>query len=175
VVALSPLRERVRIDTLRDRFAPDNARALAQGHALIVDGADNFATKFLVADAGRIAGVPVVQAGAVRFSGWALSAGGHAGGACLRCVFEDIPRAMPETCAALGVLGPVVGVLGALEGALALDLLVRGAPAACAFFSYDALAGRLRRARLLPRADCPLCTGRITDLDPERYLGACAA
>jgi adenylyltransferase/sulfurtransferase len=173
--ALSPFSDRIRVETVHDRFVPENALELARGHALILDGADNFATKFLVADAGLLAALPVVQAGAVRFGGWALGVAGDGRGPCVRCVFEDVPQAMPETCAALGVLGPVVGVLGALQGALAINLLLRGDAAAGTLFSYDALPGRLRGRRLARRADCALCTGQIRDLDPERYLGACAA
>jgi molybdopterin/thiamine biosynthesis adenylyltransferase len=177
VRALSPWPERVQCASVVDRFAPDNALALAQGHALILEGGDNFATKFLAADVGKLAGLPVVQAGAVRFGGWALGSwhGSSPRGACVRCIFEDIPREQPETCAAAGVLGPVVGVLGALQAALALELLRGDAHAASVLFSYEALPGTLRRRRLARRADCPLCTGRIRDLDPDRYFGACAA
>jgi adenylyltransferase/sulfurtransferase len=175
LIALSPFPERVSVEAVHDRFVPDNALALGRGHALIVDGADNFATKFLVADAGFLAALPVVQAGAVRFGGWALAVAGDGRGPCVRCVFEDVPRGLPETCAALGVLGPVVGVLGALQGALAIALLLRGAAASGTLFSYEALPGSLRRRKLSRRAECPLCSGQIRSLDAERYVGACAA
>lgn len=175
VLALAPDPERVRVETVHDRFVPDNALALAEGHAVIVDGADNFATKFLVSDAARLTSVPVAQAGAVRFGGWALGVAGDGQGPCLRCVFEDIPRGLPETCASLGVLGPVVGVVGALEAALALGLLHGGPLGAGTFFSYEGLTGKLRKRKLARRADCPLCSGQIRDLDAERYGGACAA
>lgn len=165
---------RLHCDKVVDRFVPDNALELAEGHALILEGGDNFATKFLAADAAKLARVPVVQAGAVRFSGWALAAQPERG-ACVRCVFEDIPRGMTETCAIAGVLGPVVGVLGALSAALALALLLGKADAAGTLFGYEALAGRLRRRHLKRRDDCALCSGMIRDLDPERYFGACAA
>jgi molybdopterin/thiamine biosynthesis adenylyltransferase len=89
-------------------------------------------------------------------------------------VFEDIPQGMPETCAAAGVLGPVVGVLGALQAALALSLLWRH-PVAGTLLRYEGLAGALRRRRLSARRDCALCAGHIRELDPARYFGACAA
>jgi adenylyltransferase/sulfurtransferase len=170
---LSPFPERLRCERVLDRFVPENALELAQGHALIIEGSDNFATKFLAADAAKLAQVAVAQAGAVRFAGWALAVQPERG-ACARCVFEDIPRGMPETCAAAGVLGPVVGVLGALQAALALELLL-GANVGGTLVRYEGLAGQLRRRRLSRRADCALCTGAIQQLDPERYLGACAA
>jgi molybdopterin/thiamine biosynthesis adenylyltransferase len=171
---LSPSSSCLRWEKVVDRFAPENALELAQGHVLILEGADNFATKFLAADAAKLAHVPIAQAGAVRFSGWALAAQPE-WSACLRCVFEDIPQGMPETCAAAGVLGPVVGVLGALQAGLSLGLLLGKADAAGTLFGYEALAGRLRRRSLKRRNDCPLCSGIIRDLNPERYFGACAA
>lgn len=155
-----------------DRVLPDNARALFAEHALVIEGADNFATKFLACDAAKLAGVPLVQAGAVRFSGWALGVlPGE--GACLRCIFEDIPRGQPETCAVAGVLGPVVGVLGAIQAAIALELLLGRTRAASVLWSYDALGAGIRRRRVRARRGCELCQGRTQELTLERYIGAC--
>ena len=162
------------VETVVDRLVPDNALELVRGHALVVEGADNFATKFLAADAAKLAGVAIVQAGVVRLSGWALGALPHEG-ACLRCIFEDIPRGAPETCAVAGVLGPVVGVIGALQAALAIELLVGRQRAASVLHSYDALGGSLRRRRVARRPGCPLCEGGIRNLNLERYLSDCAA
>ena len=163
------------VEVMDGRFLPDNAIELAQRHDLVIEGADNFATKFLVADACALAGVPSVQAGAVRWNGWALaSVPGET--ACLRCVFEDIPRDRPETCAEAGVVGPVVGVLGALSASLALRLLGGEQSAAGVLYGYRGLAGALRRSRVRRRPDCPLCAGRIDDVDEGRYVGpGCAA
>lgn len=159
------------VTPIEARFVPDDALALVEGHDVVVEGADNFATKFLVADACAIARVPCVQAGAVRWSGWALATlPGHS--ACLRCVFEDVPRDRVETCAEAGVVGPVVGVLGAIEAALALCLLGRGGGAAGVLWSYRGLEGALRRSRVARRAGCALCEGEITDVREDRYLGA---
>jgi len=163
----------VRAEAVIDRFTPDNASALVAGHSLVVDGADNFASKFLIADAARLASVPVVHGGVVRLSGWAL--GTPVGGACLRCVFEDIPAGQPDTCSVAGVLGPVVGVIGALEALLAVDMARAGALAASDLYSFDARTGALRRRRIARRVDCALCTGQIRDLAVDRYLRSCAA
>jgi adenylyltransferase/sulfurtransferase len=165
---------RVEACAVIDRFTPDNAHQLLDGHTLVIDGSDNFATKFLVADAAKLAGIPSVHAGVVRLAGWALSvAPTH--GACLRCVFEDIPRSMPETCAVAGVLGPVVGVVGGLQALLAVDLARDAQRHASQLWSFDAKTSVLRRRRLTRRMDCPLCTGQIRDLDLDRYRGHCAA
>ncbi|MDD9938652.1 MAG: HesA/MoeB/ThiF family protein [Myxococcales bacterium] len=157
------------------RVLPDGARELAGRFDLVVEGGDNFATKFLVADACALAGVPVVQAGAVRWVGWALaSIPGES--ACLRCVFEDVPSGPQDTCAAAGVIGPVVGVLGAIQGALALSLLVGRSAAAGVLHSYRGLSGQLRRSAVPRQQPCPLCRGDIEDTDVSRYLPPdCAA
>ena len=164
-------REGARARGVEGRFTPESALELVRAHALVVEGADNFATKFLALDACKLAGVPVVSAGAVRLSGWAL-ASLPSEGACLRCVFEDVPQGRVETCAEAGVLGPVVGVLGAIQAALALRLLAGEARAAGVLWSYRALEGRLRRSRARRRAGCPACAGEIRDLRAERYAPA---
>jgi molybdopterin/thiamine biosynthesis adenylyltransferase len=173
LLALAPPGELL-VDAIQARFTAENAQQLIAGHALVLEGADNYATKFLAADAAKLAGVPIVQAGAVRFSGWALASLPDEG-ACLRCVFEDIPRGQPETCAVSGVLGPLVGVLGALEASLAIQLLAGERRAASLLWSYDALRGRLRNRRVTRRTGCPLCEGKISALDGERYGNDCAA
>lgn len=150
------------------RALPENARNLLTGHDLVLEGSDNFATKFLTADACALGRVPLVQSGAVRWVGWALaSLPGRS--ACMRCVFEDIPAGQQDTCAAAGVIGPVVGVLGALQAALALRLLRGDQSAAGELWSYAALPGTLRRRAIRRRSQCPLCSGRIHDLQLERY------
>ncbi len=162
------------IDKVVDRLLPDNALELLNGHDLVLEGADNFATKFLVADAAKLAGVPCVQGGAVRFTGWALSSL-PTEGACVRCIFEDIPRGAPETCAVAGVLGPVVGAIGAIQGALAIQLLTSDVRSRGVLYSYDALAGKLRKRAIHRRSDCALCSGQIRDLSIDRYSSDCAA
>jgi molybdopterin-synthase adenylyltransferase len=171
---LSPFPEALRVERIVDRLAPDNALELVEGHALVLEGADNFATKFLAADAAKLRAVPIVQGGAVRFAGWALGVSA-ADGPCVRCVFEDIPRGQPETCSVAGVLGPVVGVLGALQAAIALELLLGRARAAGVLFSYDALGAGLRKRRLHARRDCPLCSGAVRELSFSRYVTASVA
>jgi molybdopterin/thiamine biosynthesis adenylyltransferase len=170
--AIEALHPGLSVSAVEGRFVPDTAMSLLSGQTLVVEGADNLATKFLVADAAHIAGVPAVQAGAVRWAGWAFCA--LPGSACLRCLFEDIPRDRVETCAEAGVVGPVVGVLGALQAALAFRLLEGERPEG-ELWHYDALRGALRKTFVRRRSDCPLCNGEIQDLRVERYTAACAA
>ena len=169
---LRDLSPRLSVSAVEGRFVPSNAMEVLAEHSLVVEGADNLATKFLVADAAHLAGVPAVQAGAVRWAGWTLCALPES--ACLRCLFEDIPRDRIETCAEAGVVGPVVGVLGSLQAAFVLRML-RGERPGGELWHYDGLKGALRKTFVRPRSDCPLCAGEIQDLRMERYTAACAA
>ncbi len=170
--AVLAIRPALSVDTVEGRFVPDTALSLLSEHTMVLEGADNLATKFLVADAAHIARVPAVQAGAVRWAGWAFCA--VPGAACLRCLFEDIPSDRIETCAEAGVVGPVVGALGALQAAFAFRLLEGECPQG-ELWHYDALRGALRKTWVRRRSDCPLCNGEIQDLRVERYTAACAA
>jgi len=170
-------RSHVEITGLAERFVPENAFSLLADVDVVVEGADNFATKFLVADACSLAKRAVVQAGCVRWGGWALASVPGVS-ACLRCVFEDLPARLalsaggvpaPETCAEAGVIGPVVGVIGALEAVLALRLAAGDHSAAGQLWRYDGLRGEVRRTAARRRATCPLCSGAIGSIDAEQY------
>ncbi len=161
----------VAIERSATRFLPERARELLDGCDLVVEGSDNFATKFLVADACALAGVPVVHAAAVRLHGTTLAVSAK-GAPCYRCVFEDLPREAAPNCEVAGVLGPMVGVVGALQADLALALL-DGRDVGGTFVSYDAAADTLRKTRFRAREACALC-GRarlIDDLEEGRYIG----
>lgn len=161
-------REGVDVRALRGRLLPQSALELVREHDLVIEGADNFATKFLACDAAAIAGVPIVQAGAVRWSGWALaSVPGES--ACMRCVFEDIPHDRVDTCAEAGVIGPVVGAIGAIEATLAIRILAGDTRAAGELWSYRALEGSLRATRVRRRAGCVTCEGQVRELVLARY------
>jgi adenylyltransferase/sulfurtransferase len=169
---LRELSPELSVRAVQGRFVPGTAMELLSEHTLVVEGADNLATKFLVADAAHLAGIPAIQAGAVRWAGWALCA--LPDSACLRCLFEDIPRDRIETCAEAGVVGPAVGVLGGLQAAWVFRLLAGERPGG-ELWHYDGLRGVLRKTFVRRRRDCPLCAGEIQDLRVERYTAACAA
>ncbi len=163
----------------RTRLLPDNALSIVKGYDLVLEGADNFATKFLAADACALAKVAVVHASAVRWIGTALAVG-IGGGPCYRCLFEDVlPADDAPSCADAGVVGPVVGVVAAAQADLALALL-DGWPAAGQLVTFDGRTDVLRRRTISRRADCPLCgpeprPARIECIETERYVSpACA-
>ena len=163
-------------EPLEGRLLPGTAVELFAAHDLVLEGADNLETKFLALDAAAATGVPAAQAGVVRWSGWALlSVPGRAvEAACLRCLFEDLPSPGEgcESCREAGVVGPAVGVLGAVQAALALRWLLGDRSAAGERWSYDGVRGRLGRSRPRPRPGCPACAGRISGAqvrDASRY------
>lgn len=162
------------LEAKRTRLLPENARSLVEGFDVVLEGADNFGTKFLAADACRLAGRPLVHGAAVRFraTAWSVAPGG---GPCYRCLFEDVPPAEDgATCAEAGVLGPVVGFAGALMADLALSVL-SGSPRYGSLFSYDGLRDRLREVPVRARADCPLCgpLATISRIDGVCYTAPC--
>jgi len=165
--ALSPA---LRVEPVPGRVLPDNAVSLASRVDLVVDASDNFATRFLVADACAIAGRPCVHAAAVRWQATVLAVGAS-GRPCYRCLFEDLPSGPAPDCATAGVVGPVCGVAGAIAADLALRALRGDAAAMGAVFTYDGLRDRLRRVAVKPRAACALCgqSPAIRSIDASRY------
>jgi adenylyltransferase/sulfurtransferase len=167
-----------RIELVRSRFLPDNARSLAASVELLLEGADNFATKFLAADAAHLEKRPVVHGAAVRFEATVLFAA--AGGKpCYRCLFEDLPPSgAQQNCAEAGVLGPVVGLAGALMADFALRALTGHDVPQGLLMTYSALSDRLREVELAVNPRCSLCgpAPSIVQIDETRYTApSCAA
>jgi adenylyltransferase/sulfurtransferase len=158
------------------RLLPQNAADLVRCYDLVLEGSDNFATKFLAADACAMAGVHVVHASAVRWVGTVLAT--RAGGRpCYRCLFEDLPEGGAPNCAEAGVMGPVVGVVAALAVDAALSLLWGDTPCPATLTSFDGKTGTVRRRPLATRDDCALCgdSPRILHIDAASYeTPACA-
>lgn len=160
------------VELAHSRFLPDNALELASTVDLVVEGADNFATKFLVADAAFLTGRPVVHGAGVRWT-TTVFAVGRGGRPCYRCLFEDVPSADAGlNCDEAGVMGPVLGVAGALMADLALSCLLGSFDRQGHIFAYDGKLDRLRSVAVTGRTDCPLCGARpsIVDIDEARYL-----
>lgn len=159
-----------RIEGIPARLLPDNARSFIADVDLVIEGSDNFATKFLAADASFLEHKPCVQGSAVRWVATALC-GSPEGQPCYRCLFEDLPA--PEqslNCAEAGVVGPVVGLGAAMMVQLALDVLT-GNPDYTHVSTYDGRTDVLRKHPRHARANCELCGAprTITDTDWSRY------
>lgn len=167
----------MRVEIERARVDPVNAAAIVGRAAVVIDATDNFAARFLLADACHLARVPIVHAAAIRWRATVLAAV-PSGRPCYRCLFEDLPAEAAPDCGTAGVVGPVCGVAGALAADRAARLLAGDTSAAGVITTYDGLRAALRDVAVRPRPDCALCGDApvIAAIDAARYAGpACAA
>jgi len=148
----------VKVDKHRTRITSDNALELLAPYDVVIDGADNFATRYLVNDVALRLGKPVVHASIFRFEGQ-LTVFPAAGGPCYRCLYPEPPP--PEeapSCAEGGVLGVLPGVMGVLQATEAIKLILGLGPTlAGRLLVYDALAAKFRELKLRRDAKCPTC------------------
>ena len=167
---LKEINPRLLVRSHRTRLVPENAVRIASEYDVVLEGSDNFATKFLTADACALAGRPVVHASAVRWVGTALAVGSE-GQPCYRCLFEDIPVDGAPNCADAGVMGPVLGIVAAAQVDFALAM-IDGAKAAGHMVTFDGRSGVFRRRPVPPRPDCPLCSSvpRIRRIEEAAYV-----
>ncbi len=138
------------------RVGADNVAALIADYDLVVDGADNFGTRFLLNDACYFAGTPLCHGGILQFRGQATTLL-FGDGPCYRCLYPEPPLDAGD-CRTAGVLGAVAGVIGAVMATEALKLILGlGEPLAGRLLVYDALALVFRELRYRKTPDCPLC------------------
>lgn len=159
IAALNP---RVQVDALQTRVTASNVEALLQDVDVVVDGADNFAARYLLNDACVKLGKPLVYGAVQQFEGQlsVFDAGRHRGQLpCYRCLFpEPPPPEFAPSCAEAGVLGVLPGVIGLLQATEAIKLLLGlGDSLAGRLLSFDALVMRFREIRLPPDPQCPVC------------------
>jgi molybdopterin/thiamine biosynthesis adenylyltransferase len=154
------------------RFEVANALALVAGYDVIVDGTDNFPTRYLVNDASVFLGKPVSHGSIFRLGGQLLTVPAR-GRPCYRCLFEEPPPpGVGPSCAEAGVLGPVPGVIGALLGAEAARLSKGESPAFVGrLVQYDSPSMSVRTVRFNPNPLCAVCApgARIHALSAADY------
>ncbi|GAC1351572.1 MAG: thiazole biosynthesis adenylyltransferase ThiF [Polyangiales bacterium] len=164
----------VKIELRADRLHPGTV-ALLEGVDVIVECSDNYATKFLTADAARLLHCPVVHGAAIRWIGTAFAVS-TVGAPCFRCLFEDMPKGAQGGCDVSGVVGPICGIIGAIQAQFALDIIDPNTPSPCGtLVSLDGLKsdeGALRYRAVPRRNQCPLCGVHITidAIDSSRYM-----
>ena len=162
---LQSLNPEITIHMYDTMFSAENADRIICEYDIVIDGSDNFETKFLINDAAYKLGIPMIYGSVNRFEGHAaLFWGTH--GACYRCLYPNVPKAIVQNCAEAGVLGSVVGTLGTLQATLALQNLLAKDDAAHPLWPaigqltiFD-LAGKWRITTIdVPKKpDCPTCS-----------------
>ncbi|HTI83096.1 MAG TPA: molybdopterin-synthase adenylyltransferase MoeB [Acetobacteraceae bacterium] len=169
----------VHIEPYDLRLDADNATDLIGRYDIVCDGTDNFATRFLVADACVLARRTLVSAAVLRFEGQLSVFKPYIEGPCYRCLYPEAPpEGVVPTCSEAGVLGAVTGVMGTLQATETLkEILGIGESLAGKLLIWDALATRFRTVRLRPDPNCALCSpaATIRDLSQHRHaVAACA-
>ena len=176
VVALNP---HVQVDTYEEALSSENAMRLFKGYDVILDGTDNFPTRYLVNDACVLSGIPNAYGSIFRFEGQA-SVFATKDGPCYRCLYpEPPPPGLVPSCAEGGVLGVLPGVIGVIQATESIKLLTGiGEPLIGRFLIYDALKMKFRELRLKKDPECPVCgpNPTVTKLiDYDQFCGVTPA
>jgi molybdopterin/thiamine biosynthesis adenylyltransferase/rhodanese-related sulfurtransferase len=165
----------VEVVPYRERLGSENVdRILEEGWEVIVDGADNFPTRYLINDASVWHGIPVVHGSIFRFEGQA-TVFKSGDGPCYRCLFpQPPPPELAPSCAEGGVLGVLPGVIGSIQGAEALKLVLGiGEPLVGRLLLYDALAGSFDEVAVRRDPTCPVCGDSPTITGYVDYVEFC--
>ncbi len=174
--ALVDLNPDVRIEKYQERLTSENVdRIFGKGWDVIVDGCDNFPTRYLVNDASLFHGVPVVHGSIFRFEGQVTSFQPRVG-PCYRCLYpEPPPPHLAPSCAEAGVLGILPGVVGVLQATEAIKLILGlGDPLVGRLLTYDSLRMTFRTLKLRRDKSCPACGEQPTIKKYIDYEGFCA-
>jgi molybdopterin/thiamine biosynthesis adenylyltransferase/rhodanese-related sulfurtransferase len=158
------------------RLGADNIMDVISGYDVIVDGTDNFPTRYLLNDAAlKAGGIPVVHGSIFRFDGQITVLDPRSGGPCYRCFLPEPPPAdMAPSCAEAGVLGVLPGIIGSLQAMEALKLLLGlGEPLVGRLIAYDAMDESFRTFKMRKDPTCPACSQDWSRLTIAEYDELC--
>jgi molybdopterin/thiamine biosynthesis adenylyltransferase/rhodanese-related sulfurtransferase len=176
-LTIEALNPDVRVVEHRERLTQENALELFAPYDVVMDGTDNFATRYLINDACVLLGKPNVHGSIFRFEGQA-TVFNPPDGPCYRCLFPTPPPPeLAPSCAEAGVLGVLPGTVGLLQATEIVKLILGvGEPLVGRLLMYDALGAEYRELRLKRDPHCPMCgPGAPTSLDEIEYTDvACA-
>jgi len=181
---LREINPHVALELHRAPLGADNALALISAYDVVVDGTDNFSTRYLVNDACVMTGTPNVYGSVFRFEGQASvfaarrpapSEPGESKGPCYRCLHPEPPPAgLIPSCAEAGVLGVLPGLIGVIQATEAIKLITGiGEPLIGRFLLYDALRMRVREITLRRDPECPVCGDAPTIRELTAYDLSC--
>ncbi len=167
IAALNP---DVTVVPIHDRLTAKNALDVVKAFDVIIDGTDNFPSKFLINDTAVLANKPLIHGGILRFTGQVLTIiPGKS--ACYRCLFKTPPPAgLVPSCQEAGVLGALAGIIGTIQATEALKLILGvGQPLTDRLLTYDALTTQFRNVPLRRNPKCPVCGEHPTITEPVEY------
>jgi len=175
-VAIQALNPNVQVDLHKTRITADNAFDLIRPYDIVVDGTDNFPTRYLTNDACVLLKRPNVYGSIFRFEGQASVFAPHLGGPCYRCLYpEPPPPGMVPSCAEGGVLGVLPGIIGCIQATEILKLaLGKGSTLIGRLMLFNALDMKFRELKLRKDPKCPVCgpNPTVTELiDYEMFCG----
>jgi adenylyltransferase/sulfurtransferase len=173
---LQDLNEHIQINAHNTALNTDNALELIAQYDVVVDGTDNFSTRYLINDACVQLDKPLVYGSIYRFDGQ-ISVLNYRGGPCYRCLFpKSPPPELAPSCSAGGVIGVLPGVVGMIQATEAIKLIIGiGEPLVGRLMCFDALAMKFSEIRFKRRADCPCCSTLRTGQLPEQTAVTCAS
>ncbi|MEO8971970.1 MAG: molybdopterin-synthase adenylyltransferase MoeB [Ktedonobacteraceae bacterium] len=165
----------IKVITYIERLDETNVGRIIADYDVIIDGTDNFPTRYLLNDAALLANKPVVHGSVFRFEGQVTVFKPYEG-PCYRCLYpEPPPAALAPSCAEAGVLGVLPGVIGQLQAVETLKLLLGiGDPLVGRLMMYDALAGEFNELRLFRDPNCPACGEHGHPENLPTYADVCA-
>jgi molybdopterin/thiamine biosynthesis adenylyltransferase/rhodanese-related sulfurtransferase len=172
---LHDINPQIEIESHKCRFSSENASQLVARYDVVVDGSDNFPTRYLSNDVCVFAHKSNVYGSVFRFEGQTTVFAPHLGGPCYRCLFPEPPP--PESvpnCAQAGVLGVLPGIIGMLQAIETLKLILGiGEPLVGRLLHFDALKVKFRQLNLRRDPQCPVCGENPTIFSPIDYEQFC--
>ena len=175
--SLQAVNPHVEVTSYVERFTAENAADLVGKYDVILDGSDNFATRYLSSDVATWLRKPNIYGSVMKFDGQVTVFAPHLGGPCYRCFLPQppAPGAVPN-CAESGVLGILPGIIGLMQATEAIKLLTGlGEPLVGRFVHFEALGMKFREFTLRRDPDCPVCGEVPTITEPIDYDAWCGA
>src|SRR5436305_2222133 len=173
---LRDINPEIEIELHQCRFSSENASQIVSKYDIVVDGSDNFPTRYLSNDVCVFAHKPNIYGSVFRFEGQASVFAPHLGGPCYRCLFpEPPPPGAAPSCAEAGVLGVLPGLIGLIQTTEALKLIIgAGETLAGRLLHFDALKMKFREFNLRRDPECPVCGDVPSIFEPIDYEQFCA-
>src|SRR5213595_1157007 len=172
---LRDINPEIEIELHQCRFSSENASKIVSEYDVVVDGSDNFATRYLSNDVCVFASKPNVYGSVFRFEGQTTVFAPYLGGPCYRCLFpEPPPPDSVPNCAQAGVLGVLPGIIGTLQTIETIKLIIGiGEPLVGRLLHFDALKVKFRELNLRRDPQCPVCGENPTIVSPIDYEQFC--